>query len=103
MVKKPKLNAVDLFSVSMTTGQLIKAWRKNFNIDQADMAYACDIPQASLSKIENDKLMIGRTLVLKLSAFMGINPLILFFPMGIESEPIFKQVQKRKAKMEIEV
>ncbi len=87
----------------MTTGQLIKAWRKNFNIDQADMAYACDIPQASLSKIENDKLMIGKTLVLKLSSFMGINPLILFFPMGIESEPIFIQVQKRKKKLELEM
>lgn len=93
--KKP----LDTFNVKTTTGQLIKAWRENFQISQDFMAFACGISQANLSAIENDRREVGARVALRLSSFMGVAPDIILYPNGFQKEPEYKEVQKRKSKL----
>ncbi len=90
-VKKP----VDLFKAAKTTGDLIKAFRANFNIKQDDMAHACKISQANFSAIERNRREVGPRVALKLAAFMGLNPDIILYPNGYETEPEYKEVRER--------
>ena len=51
-MKKAAKKPIDIFKAAKTTGDLIKAFRANFNIKQDDMAHACKISQANFSAIE---------------------------------------------------
>ena len=88
-----------IFESAKTSGQLIKAFRGNFEVAQDEMAYACRISQANLSAIENGRREVGPSVALKLSAFMGLSPELILYPNGYQSEPEFIEVQKRKAKI----
>lgn len=90
---------LEIFDLKTTTGQLIKAWRANFDVSQDFMAFACGISQANLSAIENDRRDIGSRVALRLSSFMGVAPSIILYPNGFEKEPEYKEVQKRKNKL----
>lgn len=91
---------LDIISIPNTrASSIIKAFRENFNISQEDMAWACEISQANLSAIENDRREIGIKVAIKIAAFLGINPIILLYPNGYENLPEFKKVQKRKEKL----
>lgn len=72
---------------NVKSGDIIKAFRKNFDILQDDLAWACGISQANLSAIENNRREVGPKLAIKLSAFLGINPTILLYPSGYQSLP----------------
>ena len=97
---KPKLkNPLDVFRSATTTGSLVKSWRTNFEIPQDDMAFACGISQANLSAIENGRREVGARIALRLAAYMGLSPDIILYPNGFESEPEFKEVQKRTNKL----
>lgn len=97
---KPKLkNPLDVFRSATTTGSLVKSWRTNFEIPQDDMAFACGISQANLSAIENGRREVGSRIALRLAAYMGLSPDIILYPNGFESEPEFKEVQKRTNKL----
>lgn len=82
-----------------TTGDIIKAFRKNFDILQDDLAWACGISQANLSAIENNRRDIGPKLALKLAAFLGVSPSILLYPNGFQNTQEYKEVLKRKKKV----
>lgn len=93
--KKP----IDLFKGAKTTGDLIRAFRANFNIKQDDMAHACKISQANFSAIEKNRREVGPRVALKLAAFMGISPDVLLYPNGYEAEPEYKEVRERFASL----
>lgn len=98
---KPKLkNPLDVFRSAATTGSLVKSWRTNFEIPQDDMAFACGISQANLSAIENGRREVGPRVALRLSAYMGLSPEIILYPNGFDAEPEFKEVKRRKEKLE---
>lgn len=82
-----------------SAGDIVKAFRKNFNILQDDLAWACGVSQANLSAIENNRREVGPKLAIKLSAFLGISPLILLYPNGYQSLPEYKEVLKKKKKV----
>lgn len=84
---------------NVKSGDIIKAFRRNFDILQDDLAWACGISQANLSAIENNRREVGPKLAIKLSAFLGINPTILLYPNGYQSLPEYKEVIKRKRKV----
>jgi len=92
-------NPLEVFAVPTTTGQLVKAWRTNFEVPQDDMAFACGISQANLSAIENNRRDVGPRVALRLASFMGLAPDIILYPNGFDSEPEFVEVQKRKEKL----
>lgn len=60
-MKKKMKTPLEVFAAPTTTGQLVKAWRKNFEIPQEEMAFACGISQANLSAIENDRREVGQS------------------------------------------
>lgn len=97
-MKKMK-SPLEVFKVASTTGSLVKSWRTNFEIPQDQMAFACGISQANLSAIENDRREVGPRVALRLAAYMGLAPDIILFPNGYDSEPEFKEVEKRTKKL----
>jgi transcriptional regulator with XRE-family HTH domain len=99
MKKKTMKTPLEVFSVPTTTGQLVRAWRTNFEISQDDMSFACGISAANLSAIENDRREVGPRVALRLASFMGLAPDVILYPNGFESEPEFKEVQKRASKL----
>lgn len=92
--------ALKVFSVPKTSaGEIIKAFRKNFEIGQEDMAWACGISQANLSAIENGRREIGPKNAVRIAAFLDIHPSILLFPNGYQNTPEFKEVAKKRKKI----
>ena len=97
-MKAKMKNPLEVFESAKTSAELIKAFRENFGIKQDDMAHACDISQANLSAIENGRRQVGPDVALKLSAFMGLNPINILYPKGFELQREYVTVQKRKAR-----
>ncbi len=95
LTKKP----IDIFKAAKTTGDLIKAFRTNFNIKQDDMAHACKISQANFSAIEKNRREGGPRIALKLAAFMGVSPDVVRYPNGYQAEPEYKEVRERFASL----
>lgn len=94
-MKRTKTKPMDVFKSAQTTGELIKAFRENFEIRQDDMARACNISQANLSAIEQGRREVGARLALRIAAFMGLSPDIVLYPGGYESEPEYLEVRER--------
>lgn len=94
-MKRTTKKPIDIFKSAKTTGDLIKAFRANFNIKQDDMAHACKISQANFSAIEQNRREVGPRVALKLAAFMGLSPDIILYPNGYEAEPEYKEVRER--------
>ena len=94
-MKKSGKKPVDVFKAAKTTGDLIKAFRSNFDIKQDDMAHACKISQANLSAIEKNRREVGPRVALKLAAFLGLSPDVILYPNGYEAEPEYKEVRER--------
>ncbi|MBX9767612.1 MAG: helix-turn-helix domain-containing protein [Bdellovibrionales bacterium] len=94
-------NFFDLKLPKATPGKVIKAFRKNFNITQQELAAVTGIAEANLSAIENDKVEIGVKRAVLIAAALGINPSGLLFPNGYETsyEKDVKAVQVASAKM----
>lgn len=96
-MKKASKKPIDIFKAAKTTGDLIKAFRANFDIKQDDMAHACKISQANFSAIEKNRREVGPRIALKLAAFMGLSPDIILYPNGYEAEPEYQEVRERFA------
>jgi|ERR1700676_5592463 transcriptional regulator with XRE-family HTH domain len=97
---KAKLkDPLEVFRSATSTGSLVKSWRTNFEVPQDQMAFACGISQANLSAIENGRREVGPRVALRLAAYMGLAPDIILYPSGYESEPEFKEVEKRTKKL----
>jgi len=94
-MKKASKKPMDVFKGAKSTGELIKAFRENFEIKQDDMAHACKISQANLSAIEQGRREVGARLALRLAAFMGMSPDLVLYPNGYESEPEYLEVRDR--------
>lgn len=88
----------DNFKNKKTAGSMIKTFRMQSDIPQDVMALTCGISQANFSAIENERREVGPKVALRLAAFMGVNPALLLYPGGYETQPEFKEVQ-RKAKI----
>lgn len=96
-MKKSSKKPINIFKGAKTTGELIKAFRENFEIKQDDMAHACKISQANLSAIEQGRREVGARLALRFAAFMGMSPDIVLYPSGYESEPEYLEIRERAA------
>jgi transcriptional regulator with XRE-family HTH domain len=93
----PTKDLKSLFRPAKSSADLIKAFRKNFEITQDYMAFACGISQANLAAIESGRRTLGPKVALRIAAFLGINPIFLLYPGGYENEPEFKAVINRQA------
>jgi transcriptional regulator with XRE-family HTH domain len=75
-----------------TAGRIIKAFRKNFNITQGELAEMTGIAETNLSAIENDKIEVGVKRAVLISTALGIDPSQLLFPNGVE-DAYSKEIQ----------
>lgn len=86
----------NFFVKKTSAGKIIKAFRKNFNITQKEMANIIAITESNMSAIENDRREIGTDLATRIGAFLGIHPSLLLFPNGQEAAILkHKDIQKR--------
>ena len=62
-----------------TSGKIIKSFRKNFNITQAELCKATGISEKYLSAVENDNREIGIEVATKIAVFFIFDPFFLVF------------------------
>jgi transcriptional regulator with XRE-family HTH domain len=91
----------DLKNLKSTPGQVIKAFRKNFQITQQELAQITGIAETNLSAIENDKVEIGVKRAVLIATALGLMPAQILFPNGYEAsyEKEVKLVRKASAKL----
>ena len=67
-----------------TPGKIIKSFRRNFKITQAELCHATGISEKYLSAVENDNREIGLEVATKIGVFFNFDPFFLLFPNGLE-------------------
>ena len=78
-------NFSDLRHTKTTPGGVIKAFRKNFQMTQQELAQVTGIAETNLSAIENDKIEIGVKRAVLIAAAFGIEPASILFPNGFDA------------------
>ena len=78
-------NFFDLKLEKATSGEIIKAFRKNFQITQKELAEVTGIAETNLSAIENNKIEIGVKRAVLIGAALGLDPSFILFPEGGET------------------
>lgn len=89
----------NFFPEGMTSGQIIKAKRQNFGITLEEVEEVTGISQSNLSMYENDKKRLGLVQATKIGIAIGLHPMTILFPNGIEGDTRFQEVIKRSAKL----
>lgn len=89
----------DFFPNKITSGQIIKAKRKNYNITLEEVKNATGISQSNLSLYENDKKNIGYVQATKIGLAIGLHPATILFPNGIKEDGRFKDVLEKSKKL----
>lgn len=77
---------------------VIKAFRKNFNISPAQLCDAIGISEESLVAIENNQREVGFEIALKISIFFDIDVISILYPNGLDNIEEFLKI-KEKAKL----
>jgi transcriptional regulator with XRE-family HTH domain len=75
----------DLKLSKTTTGEIIKAFRGNFQMTQCELAKITGIAETNLSAIENNRLEIGVKRSVLIATALGLDPSQLLFPNGVEA------------------
>ena len=85
----------------LSSGQIIRSLRRNFNLTLAEVDALTQIGETNLSAIENDSKEVGVKRAEVLAAVFGVNPALLLFPNGIETlrKPKLENIAKRAAKV----
>jgi len=89
----------DFFPEQMTSGQIMKAKRLNYNITLEEVSEATGISQSNLSMYENDKKKIGLVQATKIGLVIGLHPMSILFPNGHHSDERFKKVAANGKKL----
>lgn len=101
MSKKKNDNFMDMlsnfFPDKMTSGQVIRSKRLAFGITLEEVAFATGISQSNLSNIENDKKSVGLVQATKIGLAIGLHPMTILFPNGIENDERFEVAAKKGA------
>lgn len=90
-------NMINLFSKRkpITTGQVIKAYRKAFKYSQSQLADLIGSSQGNVSGIESGNRDIGLDVAVRFCAIFNINLEDLLFPDGIENSNEFVETRKK--------
>jgi transcriptional regulator with XRE-family HTH domain len=72
-------------SKPLTSGQAIRALRRNFNLTLAEVNALTKIGETNLSAIENGSKELGVKRAELLAAVFGVSPAILLFPNGADT------------------
>lgn len=83
----------------VTSGQIIRAFRKSLGFTLKDVEAISGIRETHLSAIENDAYELTKKNAEKLAATLGVQPTILLFPEGVHPSAEIKAIEKRRKKM----
>lgn len=89
----------DLAPGKLTSGQVMRAKRKNYGITLEEVEEATGISQCNLSLYENDKKAVGYVQATKIGLAIGLHPMTILFPNGIEKDKRFADVAKKAQKL----
>jgi transcriptional regulator with XRE-family HTH domain len=89
----------ETFTGELTPGQVMRAKRKNFGITLEEVEDATGISQSNLSLYENDKKKIGLVQATKIALVIGLHPMSILFPNGLENDSRFKDVALKGKKL----
>lgn len=92
-------NFLELALVKATPGQVVRAFRKNFDLTLKELEQITGVSYTNLSAIENDRVDIGVRRAVLLAAAFGIEPQQLLFPRGYE-RPEYKDAEKVRVRAE---
>jgi len=90
---------IDFFPEDMSPGSVIRAKRKNYGITLEEVEEATGISQSNLSLYENDNKNLGYVQATKVGLAIGLHPVTILFPNGIEGDSRFKEVSKKAKKL----
>jgi transcriptional regulator with XRE-family HTH domain len=66
--------------LDMTPGDMVKTVRELQDLSQLDLAKAADIPQPTLSAIENGRVALGVERAERLARALRVHPAVLLWP-----------------------
>ncbi|MBY0385259.1 helix-turn-helix domain-containing protein [bacterium] len=82
-----------------TTGSIVRAFRKKFNLTQKDLEKITGISESHVSAIEHDKIDLGVKRAEMLAAVFGLHPSTLLYPNSKwEKSKEIIAIEKRAAK-----
>ena len=87
------------FPEEMSPGELIRAKRKNYGITLEEVSKVTGISQSNLSLYENDKKSLGYVQATKIGLAVGLHPMTILFPNGIEADKRFKEISIKSEKL----
>jgi transcriptional regulator with XRE-family HTH domain len=90
-------------SPERTTGEVIKRYRLQLKITQAELSEVLEVSQSRLSEIENGTRGIGLVTARKFCAIFPISLERLVCPSGLKNDDVFIETRKRLAKSDIAV
>lgn len=83
-----------------TAGKIIKSFRHNFHITQAELCQATGISEKYLSAVENNNRELGLEVATKIALFFNFDPFFLLFPRGMESlAKMYPDIKKESQKL----
>ena len=89
----------DFFPGEFTSGQIIRAKRKSYKITLLDVEEVTGISQSNLSLYENGKKSLGNVQATKIGLAIGLHPMTILFPSGIQGDHRFDEVTKKAQKL----
>ena len=82
-----------------TSGDMIRAARKTLECSQKELSKLTGIGVATISKYENDQINIGPIPAAKIAAALGISPISILYPMGIDHDDDVQRIKKKSEKV----
>ena len=102
MVKNEFLEMLNDFfprKVKISSGELIKIKRMNYGLTLKEVEEITGISQNNLSLYENNKKNLGYIQATKIGLAIGLHPMTILFPNGIDKDIRFKEIAKRSQKV----
>lgn len=75
-------NFFDLEQVKATPGQVVRAFRTNFDLTLKELEQITGVSYTNISAIEHDRVDVGVRRAVLLAAAFGIEPQQILFPQG---------------------
>lgn len=88
----------ELIGENNTSGDMIRAARKTLECSQEELSKLTGIGVTTISKYENNQINIGPIPAAKFAAALGISPISILYPMGIDHDKTIKSIRKKSEK-----
>ena len=85
--------------VKLSSGELIKMKRMNYRLTLKEVQDITGISQSNLSLYENNKKKLGYIQATKIGLAVGLHPMTILFPKGIDKDMRFKEIAKKSQKV----